>query len=78
MMSGQVAVVVGAGVGGIAAAIRLCAKGYQVLLMDRCTALGGRAQVFHQGGYRHDAGPTVIAASFLFEELFTLYVFRIM
>ncbi len=72
-MPGQRAVVVGAGFGGIAAAVRLRAKGYQVLLIDRCPALGGRAQVFHQGGYRHDAGPTVITASFLFEELFTLW-----
>jgi phytoene desaturase len=71
-MSGQRAIVVGAGFGGIAAAIRLRGKGYQVLLIDRCAALGGRAQVFHQGGFRHDAGPTVITASFLLEELFTL------
>jgi len=71
-MPGQRAVVVGAGFGGIAAAIRLRAKGYQVLLIDRCAAPGGRAQVFRRGGYTHDAGPTVITASFLFEELFTL------
>ena len=67
------ALVVGAGFGGMAAAIRLRAKGYSVLLLDRCSALGGRAQVFHRGGFRHDAGPTVITASFLFEELFALH-----
>jgi len=67
------AVVVGAGFGGMAAAIRLRAKGYDVVLVDRCPALGGRAQVFHRGGYRHDAGPTVITASFLLEELFALH-----
>ena len=67
------AIVVGAGFGGMAAAIRLRAKGYSVLLLDRCAALGGRAQVFQKGGFRHDAGPTVITASFLFEELFTLH-----
>ena len=67
------AIVVGAGFGGIAAAIRLRAKGYSVQLLDRCSALGGRAQVFHRGGFRHDAGPTVITASFLFEELFALH-----
>ena len=72
-MSGQLAVVVGAGFGGIAAAIRLRAKGHRVLLIDRCAAIGGRAQVFHQGGFTHDAGPTVITASFLFQELFTLH-----
>ncbi len=72
-MAGVRAVVVGAGFGGMAAAIRLRAKGYDVLLLDRCAALGGRAQVFHRNGYRHDAGPTVITASFLFRELFALH-----
>jgi phytoene desaturase len=72
-MAAQRAVIVGAGFGGMAAAIRLRAKGYDVLLLDRCDALGGRAQVFCRGGYRHDAGPTVITASFLFRELFALH-----
>lgn len=67
------AVVVGAGFGGIAAALRLRAKGYRVTLIDRCQQLGGRAQVFEHEGFRHDAGPTVITAPFLFEELFALF-----
>ena len=67
------ALVVGAGFGGIAAALRLRAKGYEVLLIDRCSMLGGRAQVFERNGFRHDAGPTVITAPFLFEELFALF-----
>ena len=46
------AVVIGAGFGGIAAALRLRAKGYQVTLLDRCSQLGGRAQVFERDGYR--------------------------
>jgi phytoene desaturase len=44
-----------------------------VQLLDRCPTLGGRAQVFYKGGFQHDAGPTVITASFLFEELFALH-----
>lgn len=67
------AVVVGAGFGGIAAALRLRAKGYEVTLIDRCQHIGGRAQVFEREGFRHDAGPTVITAPFLFDELFTLF-----
>jgi len=67
------AIVIGAGFGGIAAALRLRAKGYEVTLMDRCANLGGRAQVFERDGFRHDAGPTVITAPFLFEELFELF-----
>lgn len=66
-------VVIGAGFGGMAAALRARAKGHQVTLVDRCPRLGGRAQVFERAGYRHDAGPTVITAPFLFEELFALF-----
>ncbi len=66
------ALVIGAGFGGIAAALRLRAKGYEVSLIDRCPGLGGRAQVFERNGFKHDAGPTVITAPFLFEELFAL------
>ena len=67
------AIVIGAGYGGIASALRLRAKGYTVTLIDRCAALGGRAQVYERGGFRHDAGPTVITAPFLFDELFALF-----
>ena len=65
--------VIGAGFGGIASALRLRSHGYQVTLVDRLSAIGGRAQVFERSGFRHDAGPTVITAPFLFDELFALY-----
>jgi phytoene desaturase len=65
--------VIGAGFGGIAAALRLRAKGYNVTVVDRCSQIGGRAQVFERNGFRHDAGPTVITAPFLFDELFELF-----
>lgn len=67
------ATVIGGGFGGIAAALRLRAKGHEVTLLDRCQRLGGRAQVFERDGFRHDAGPTVITAPFLFDELFALF-----
>ena len=67
------AIVIGAGFGGIAAALRLRARGYEVDIIDRCERLGGRAQVFEKDGFRHDAGPTVITAPFLFEELYALF-----
>jgi phytoene desaturase len=69
----QQAIVIGAGFSGIATALRLRALGYQVTLMERLGSLGGRAQVFKRGGYKHDAGPTVITAPFLFDELFELF-----
>jgi phytoene desaturase len=65
--------VIGAGFGGIASALRMRARGYDVTLIDRLDAIGGRAQVFERGGFRHDAGPTVITAPFLFDELFALF-----
>ena len=64
---------IGAGFGGIASALRMRARGYDVTLIDRLDAIGGRAQVFERGGFRHDAGPTVITAPFLFDELFALF-----
>ena len=65
--------VIGAGFGGIAAALRMRARGHNVTLIERLDATGGRAQAFEQGGFRHDAGPTVITAPFLFDELFALF-----
>lgn len=70
---GNSVVVVGGGFGGIAAAARMRAKGYKVTLIDQCPRLGGRAQVFEREGFRFDAGPTVLTAPFLFEELFSLF-----
>ena len=69
----QHAIVIGAGFAGIATALRLRALGYRVTLTERLDSIGGRAQVFERGGYRHDAGPTVITAPFLFDELFELF-----
>jgi phytoene desaturase len=67
------AMVVGAGFGGIASALRLRALGYAVELIERQPCLGGRARVFKKDGFTYDAGPTVVTAPFLFEELFALY-----
>ncbi len=66
------AVVIGAGLGGIAAGIRLVARGYRVTIVDRLDQPGGRARVLEQNGHIFDAGPTVITAPFLFEELWEL------
>jgi phytoene desaturase len=73
MPSTHKSIVIGGGFGGIAAALRLRARGHHVTLVDRCARLGGRAQVFEKDGFTHDAGPTVITAPFLFDELFALF-----
>ncbi|MFN3597409.1 MAG: phytoene desaturase family protein, partial [Rubricoccaceae bacterium] len=66
------AVVLGAGFGGLAAGIRLLARGFRVTIVDRLDMPGGRARVFHDDGYTFDAGPTLITAPFLFDELWAL------
>lgn len=66
------AVVIGAGFGGLAAAIRLRARGYRVTVVEKLDAAGGRAAVFRQDGFTFDAGPTILTAPFLLEELWRL------
>jgi len=66
-------IVIGSGFGGIAAALRMRAKGYKVTLLEKHPDLGGRARVFKKDGFTYDGGPTVITAPYLFEELFTLF-----
>lgn len=68
----QRAVVIGSGFGGLAAAVRLLARGYDVTVLERHDQPGGRARVFREKGFVFDAGPTVITAPFLFEELWEL------
>lgn len=66
------AVVIGAGFGGLAAAVRLRAMGYGVTVLEALDQAGGRARVFRRAGFTFDAGPTVITAPYLLDELFTL------
>jgi phytoene desaturase len=65
-------VVIGAGFGGLAAAIRLQARGFAVTLLDKRDQPGGRAYVYRDAGFAFDGGPTVVTAPFLLEELFDL------
>ncbi len=66
-------VVIGSGFGGIAAALRLKAKGHDVTLIEKHPDLGGRARVFKKNGFIYDGGPTVITAPYLINELFELF-----
>lgn len=69
----KTAIVVGSGFGGISAALRMKSLGYDVSVFEKLNQLGGRARVFKKSGFTFDAGPTVITAPFLFDELFELF-----
>jgi phytoene desaturase len=66
------AIVIGSGFGGLAAAVRLGARGWRVTILEKLDAPGGRAYVFRQDGFTFDAGPTIITAPYLLEELWAL------
>ncbi|ETX15920.1 phytoene dehydrogenase [Roseivivax halodurans JCM 10272] len=63
------AVVIGAGLGGLASAMRLGAKGYRVTVIDRLDVPGGRGSAIWQDGHRFDLGPTIVTVPQLFREL---------
>lgn len=64
--------VIGSGFGGLATAIRLQTRGYDVHLFEARDKLGGRAYLYEQDGFRFDGGPTVITAPFMLDELFEI------
>ncbi|AKQ47087.1 phytoene dehydrogenase [Rufibacter radiotolerans] len=67
------AVVIGSGIGGIAAAIRLVVKGYAVTVLEANATFGGKMTQFTlPGGYRFDAGPSLFTLPQLVDDLFTL------
>jgi phytoene desaturase len=70
MNASKTAVVVGAGFGGLALAIRLQAQGVQTTLLEKRDKPGGRAYVYEDQGFTFDAGPTVITDPSALEELF--------
>lgn len=63
------AIVIGAGLGGLAAAMRLGAKGYAVTVLDRLDLPGGRGSSVTQDGHRFDLGPTIITVPQVYENL---------
>ena len=72
MSQTKTAIVIGAGFGGLALAIRLQAAGVHTTLLEKRDQPGGRAYVYHDQGFTFDAGPTVITDPSAIEELFTL------
>jgi phytoene desaturase len=64
--------IIGAGIAGIAAAIRLAVKGYQVEVYEANAYAGGKLAELKMDGYRFDAGPSLFTMPQYVDELFTL------
>jgi len=63
--------VIGAGLGGLSAAMRLAFNGFKVTVFEKNARVGGKMQEFRsQSGYRFDAGPTLVTMPFVFHDLF--------
>jgi phytoene desaturase len=66
------AIVIGAGIGGLATAIRLAKKGYAVEVFEANDYVGGKLSTFTLGDYRFDAGPSLFTMPHYVDDLFTL------
>ncbi|MFW5691060.1 MAG: phytoene desaturase [Chloroflexota bacterium] len=69
---GKKVIVIGSGFGGLGAAVRLAALGYDVEIFEKRDKLGGRAYVYEVNGFKFDGGPTVITAPFMFNDIWEL------
>ena len=67
--TGPRAIVIGAGLGGLAAAMRMGAKGYNVTVIDKLDVPGGRGSAIWQDGHRFDLGPTIVTVPQLYRDL---------
>mgnify|MGYP001821633467 CR=1 FL=1 len=65
-------IIIGSGFGGLGAAVRLAARGFDVQIFEKLDKPGGRGYTFKMDGFSFDAGPTVITAPFIFDDLFEL------
>ncbi|HSG43131.1 MAG TPA: FAD-dependent oxidoreductase, partial [Anaerolineales bacterium] len=69
-MKKQTAIVIGAGIGGIATAARLAKNGYEVTVLEKEATPGGRANQIIRDGHRFDIGPTLFLMPEVWEETF--------
>jgi phytoene desaturase len=65
-------IIIGSGFGGLGAAVRLAARGYQVEILEKRDKPGGRAYVYDINGFKFDGGPTIVTAPFMFDDLWAL------
>ncbi len=64
------AVIIGAGIGGLASAVLLANRGFQVSVLEKNSTVGGKMNQVRENGYRFDTGPSLLTMPFLLENLF--------
>ena len=64
------AIIIGAGLGGLATALRLRQHGFEVTILEKQTRPGGRSNIIKENGFRVDIGPTILVMKKSFEELY--------
>ncbi|MFN5843293.1 MAG: phytoene desaturase family protein, partial [Bacteroidota bacterium] len=69
-MQGKHITIVGAGLGGLATALRLSSKGYRITIIEKHHQAGGRLNRLQQDGFSFDIGPSFFSMSYEFDELF--------
>ena len=69
-MSGKKIIVIGAGLGGLSAAISLKQAGYDVEVFEKNAQIGGKLNVLKERGYTFDLGPSILTLPHIFERLF--------
>ena len=65
--------VLGAGLGGLAAAIHLSSKGYDVTLFEKNEDSGGKIGIIQENGFTFDTGPSVITLPFVIDDIFSSF-----
>jgi phytoene desaturase len=64
------AVVIGAGIGGLATAIRLSKKGFKVTIFEASSSVGGKCQILERDGFKFDLGPSLLTIPAVYRDLF--------
>ncbi len=64
------AIIIGAGMGGLAAALRLQQHGLEVTVLEKQPHPGGRSNILEECGFRADTGPTILVMKYVFDELY--------
>ena len=64
------AIVIGAGVGGLATAIRLAKRGFEVKVFEKSNQVGGKCRLIKQEGFTFDAGPSLVTIPAVYRDLF--------